>query len=212
MRAVLVCVVVVTALLAAGCGGGKSSTAAAKAYTQSAARELGDPDPAVAAAVKAYHRCSALEATAPPARRAAIDGEAQGILVFVSLHSLPARYHRFRTQLDAVKTDDPGLRRVRAAVRAVDGKLARKRFPALDVCAFLRDWKAAKWDTSGRFESSWFTRHGYSSANALGPRFGAPVQAVATKALVAAGAPPGLAPALPPRPGDYVPRRLGPPP
>ena len=62
-------------------------------------------------------------------------------------------------------------------------------FPALDVCAFLRDWKAAKWDTSGRFEASWFARHGYSSGDALGASFGAPVHAVATKALVAAGAP-----------------------
>jgi hypothetical protein len=193
MRAVLVCAVAVTALLASGCGGGTSSTTAAKEYTQSAASELGDPDPAVAAAVKAYRRCSVLETTAPLARRRAIDREAQGIFVFVSLHSLPARYHRFRTKLDAVKTDDPGLRRVRAAVRTVDAKLRRKRFPALDVCAFLRDWKAAKWDTSGRFEAAWFARHGYSRANGLGPHFGAPVHAVATKALLAAGAPPAVA-------------------
>jgi hypothetical protein len=190
MRAVLACALAAAALLAAGgCGGGTSSTAAAKAYTQSAARELGDADPAVAAGAKAYRRCSALESTAPLARRAAIDKEAQGILVFVSLHSLPARYHRFRTRLDAVKTDDPGLKRVRAAVRTVDAKLRRKRFPALDVCAFLRDWKAQKWDTSGNFETSWFAEHGYTPQNALGPRFGAPVHAVATKALVAAGAP-----------------------
>jgi hypothetical protein len=189
MRAVLVCAVAAAVLVLVGCGGGTSSTAAAKAFTQSAARELGDPDPAVAASETAYRRCSSLESTAPLARRAAIDREAQGIFVFVSLHSLPARYHRFRVRLDAVKTDDPGLRRVRAAVRTVDAKLRRKRFPALDVCAFLRDWKAAKWDTSGRFEGAWFAGHGYDPANALGPHFGAPVQAVATKALVAAGAP-----------------------
>jgi hypothetical protein len=189
MRAVLVCAVVAAALLAAGCGGGMSSTTAAKAYVQSANLELGGPDPAVAASVNAYHRCSALEATAPVARRAEIDREAQGIFVFVSLHSLPARYHRFLMRLDDVNTDDEGLERVRAAVRTVDAKLRRKRFPALGVCAFLRDWKAAKWDTSGRFEASWFARRGYSPASAFGGSFGAPVHAVATKALVAAGAP-----------------------
>jgi hypothetical protein len=189
MRAPLACAVAAAALAAAGCGGETSNTDAAKAYVQSAVQELGGLDPAVAAAVAAYHRCSALEATAPLARRAVIDREAQGIFVFVSLHSLPARYHRFRTDLDAVDTDDPGLHSILSAVQTVDRKLQRKHFPVVGVCAFLRDWNAAHWDTSGKFETSWFARRGYSRGNALGPHFGAPVHDVATKALMAAGTP-----------------------
>src|SRR3954471_3149430 len=145
MRAVLVCVVAAVVLLAAGCGGEASKTTAAKAYVRSANLVLGAPDPAVAAAVAAYRRCATLETTAPLARRATIDREVQGIFVFVALHSLPARDPRFGVRLDGIETTDPGLKRVRAAVRTVDAKLRRKRFPVLDVCTFLRDWKAARW-------------------------------------------------------------------
>jgi hypothetical protein len=190
MRTALVLAACAAVLGATGCGsGGASPKDAAQAYVVIADSDLGGSNPDVDAATARYRHCVGIEASAPRARRGAIDTETRGLLVFASLHSLPRNYHRFAGDLAAVKTQDDGLRSILREVRGLDAKLQRRRFPALDPCAFLHDWRAAHWDTS-RFETAWFERHGYKPQNALGGKIGAGVHAVAPGALVHAGVSP----------------------